>query len=425
MRILMISSTFPYPPTKGGTEVRTFNLLKYLQREHDVTLVTQYNKNVADTEVEELRKWVSELILFPLPPEPNQTVRLLNILAKGRRFVKSVVKAIPPNVLHRYSPEIQSIVDDYVYNGKCDVITCEHSVNEIYIRPEFKHSVKTLIDIHSSVYGWTRDHLQMGASANAWRDRLYLSLVLKRYEKRYCSKFSDIVVTTEDDRQEFLKLRPDLDIQVIPNGVDLDIFTPRVSDPGGYKLIFVGAMDASHNIDAARFFAIEVLPEVRRRYPQTTFIIAGARPTPEVMKLGEHPGVKITGRVSSIAEYLHQSTICVVPLRTGFGIKNKTLEAMAAGVPVVASDRGLEGLVVDGTDIPLRAFRGNQPGEYVDAISKLFANPQLRSELSHNAREFIENQFTWERAGEGYQQVCVGKVNTGNKKIQSKISEET
>ncbi len=414
MRILMLSSTFPYPPTRGGTEVRTFNLLKYLQRHHDLTLITQYNKDTDDAEVEELRRWVSELILFPLPSKPNQTVSFSNILAKGRRFVDSVVKATPPNVLHRYSPEIQSIVDDYVHNGKCDVITCEHSVNEIYIRPEFKHSVKTAIDIHSSVCGWIRDHLEMGASPNAWRDRLYLSLVLKRYEKRYCSKFSDIVVTTEDDRQEFLKLRPDLDIQVVTNGVDLDIFTPRINDPGGYKLIFVGAMDASHNIDAAKFFAIEVLPELRKRYPEVTFIIAGARPTPEVIKLAEYLGVEVTGRVTSITEYLHKSTVCVVPLRTGFGIKNKTLEAMAAGVPVVASDRGLEGLTVDSVDTPLRALRANQPVEYVEAISKLFANPQLRSELSHNARQFIENHFTWESAGELYEQICAGKVNSSH-----------
>ncbi len=69
-----------------------------------------------------------------------------------------------------------------------------------------------------------------------------------------------------------------------------------------------------------------------------------------------------------MVEYIHQSTICVVPLRTGFGIKNKTLEAMAAGVPVVGSDRGLEGLAID---VPLRALRANQPTEYISAISQL------------------------------------------------------
>ncbi|MFH7028193.1 MAG: glycosyltransferase family 4 protein [Heteroscytonema crispum UTEX LB 1556] len=412
MRILMLSSTFPYPPSRGGTEIRTFNLLKYLHQNHDVTLVTQRHNAVSDAEVEELRKWVGELVVFPLPPEPDNKGGITKLFAKVGRFAESVVKATPANVLYRYSPQIQALVDSYVEAGKCDAITCEHSVNEIYIRPEFRNSVNTVVDVHSSVYGWIRDHLEMGASQNALRDRLYLSLVLDRYEKRYCTKFSNIVVTTEDDRQEFLKLRPDIEIKVIPNGVDLELFPNREQDPGGYKLIFVGAMDASHNIDAARFFAVEVLPELQKRYPEATFYIVGARPTPEVMELQNRPGVVVTGRVDSMAESLHDSCVCIVPLRTGFGIKNKTLEAMAAGVPVVGSDRGLEGLAVDDASVPLRALRANNPDEYVTAISKLFDNPQLRSQLSHNARQLVEIEFTWESAGKRYEQVCLGNANS-------------
>ncbi len=400
----MLSSTFPYPPSRGGTEIRTFNLLKYLQQHHDVTLVTQQHSGVSDEEVAELRKWVQELIIFPLPPEPTQRGGLF---AKAGRFAESVIKATPPNVLHRYAPEIQALVDRYVQDKKCDVITCEHSVNEIYVRPEFRHSVNTVVDVHSSVYGWIRDHLNMGASPNALRDRLYLSLVLARYEKRYCAKFANIVVTTPEDRQEFRQLRPDLEISVIPNGVDLDLFPYRTHDPNGYQLIFVGAMDASHNIDAAKFFAREVFPLVRERYPQATFNIVGAKPTPEILQLQDSPGVVVTGRVPSMVEYLHQSTICVVPLRTGFGIKNKTLEAMAAGVPVVGSDRGLEGLAID---VPPRALRANQPTEYITAISQLWERPELRTELSRNARILVETEYTWESAGKRYEQVCLREI---------------
>ncbi|MBD2436245.1 glycosyltransferase family 4 protein [Nostoc sp. FACHB-110] len=410
MRILMLSSTFPYPPSRGGTEIRTFNLLKYLQQNHSVTLITQNHKDVSSAEVEELRKYVSELIVFPIPPEPQEKNAIARLVGKSVRFLESVLKATPPNVLHRYSPQIQAFVDDYVRLNKCDVITCEHSVNEIYIKPEFRHSVNTVVDVHSSVYGWIRGHLEMGAAQNPLRDRLYLSLVLKRYEQRYCNKFSNIVVTTQDDRQEFLKLRPDIEIEVIPNGVDLELFPYRQQDPGGYKLVFVGAMDASHNVDAARFFAVEVLPKLQEYYPETTFSIVGARPTPEVLDLQKLPGVVVTGRVPSMVEYLHQSSVCVVPLRTGFGIKNKTLEAMAAGVPIVASDRGLEGLAVDIPNKPLRAFRANTPAEYVTAISELFNHPHLRSQLSLNGRQLVESEFTWDIAGKLYEQVLLKKT---------------
>ncbi|NES21290.1 MAG: glycosyltransferase [Symploca sp. SIO3E6] len=403
MNILMLSSTFPYPPSRGGTEIRTFNLLKYLQQRHQVTLVTQRHERVSDTEVEELKNWVSNLVVFPLPAEPSSA----GILGKVKRFTESVAKATPPNVLYRYSAEIQAWVDAYVQAGKCDAIACEHSVNEIYVRPEFQHSVPTVVNVHSSIYGWVSNHLVMGASQNPLRDRLYLALLLARYEKRYCSKFSQIVVTTEDDRQQLLKLSSNSSIKVIPNGVDLSLFPYRQTEPGGYGLIFVGDMSAEHNIEAARFFTLEVLPKLQQHYPDTTFTIAGAKPTPEVLNLGNNPGVIVTGRVPSIVEYLHQAKVCVVPLRTGLGIKNKTLEAMAAGVPVVGSDRGLEGLTVDGVATPLRALRANQAEEYLDAISKLFEDAEMRSQLSHNGRVLVEQEYTWEKAGQLYEQVLV------------------
>jgi polysaccharide biosynthesis protein PslH len=406
MNVLMLSSTFPYPPSRGGTEIRTFNLLNYLAQRHSVTLITQRHPGVTDTEVEALRNLVHELVWFPLPEALAASNRLRQLVGKAQRLIVPYVKGTPQNVLHRYLPQIQAWVDDAVQAKRFDVVTCEHSVNEIYIRPEFRRSLGTVVNVHSSVYAWTRNHLEMGASSHPWRDRLNLSL-LRRYEQRYCAKFAQVVVTTAEDGNEIQQLYPAAPIQIIPNGVDLDLFPVRQSDPSGYELVFVGTMDASHNIDAARFFALEVLPQLRQRYPEATFKIVGARPTSEVLALAHQPGVIVTGQVASIAELLHKATVCVVPLRTGFGIKNKTLEAMAAGVPVVSSDRGLEGLSVDVPNLSLRALRANQIEEYINAISRLFEDAELRRHLSQQGRSLVETDYTWERVGQRYEQALI------------------
>jgi glycosyltransferase involved in cell wall biosynthesis len=88
-------------------------------------------------------------------------------------------------------------------------------------------------------------------------------------------------------------------------------------------------------------------------------------------------------------------------------MKFKTLESMAAGVPVVASDRGLEGLNVDGNNVPLRALRANTVEENVTAIARLFESAELRETLSGNGRALIEEQYTWERAGKDYERVLI------------------
>ena len=468
MKILMLSSTFPYPPSRGGTQVRTFNLLQYLSLRHDVILGTVRSPDVTDAQIDTLRQQVAELAVFPNPQEPPQPPLVnggptlhqgleegflasplappqlplgkggptlhqgleesflpppLNqggteggfseIIGKFHRFSRFLLSGTPPNVLSSYSQAMQNWADELVTAGKCDAVTCEHSVNEIYVRPEWRQKVLTVANIHSSVWGTCREMLATGTSEKPLRDRLNLPL-LARYEKRYCSKFSRIVATTSTDREQLLELlsppvrvRGKQDffvppIDVIPNGVDLAQFPYRSIDPGGHTLIFAGAMNNLPNIDAARFLSLQILPPLQQRYPDATLTLVGASPVPSVLALGKLPGIQVVGRVQRVAEYLHQAAVCVVPMRIGFGIKNKTLEAMAAGTPVVASDRGLEGLVVDGGPQPRRALRANKVDEYVEAITSLFENQQLRQELSVSARSLVESQYTWEIIGRQY-----------------------
>lgn len=394
MKILMISATFPYPPSRGGTQIRTFNLLKKLSQRHQITLVTQRSADVTEEEILGLRQWVAELFVFVRSPEDKR-----GTWGKFQRFSRFAIEGTPPSVLSYQIPEMQEQIDRLIASGSFDVLTCEHSANEIFVRPQWRNQLRTVVNVHSSVYGTCRQQVETGTAENLSRDRFYLPL-LRRYEHRYIQKFSTLVVTTEEDRQQLQELNPKSHIEVIPNGVDLNLFPLRTIDPGGHHLIFVGGMDNIANIDAVCFLARSIFPQIRQCYPQATLFLVGANPVSEVLELANVPGVTVTGRVPSMAEYLHPATVCVLSMRIGYGIKNKTLEAMAAGVPVVGSDRALEGLAVES---PLRALRANTVAEYIEAIIRLFEQPQLRSELSRNGRSFVESDYTWERAGLSYE----------------------
>ncbi|HTL89884.1 MAG TPA: glycosyltransferase family 4 protein, partial [Leptolyngbya sp.] len=297
MNILMLSTTFPYPPTKGGTQVRTFHLLKYLSQAHNVTVLTQRSEDVSDAEIKALRECVGELVVFEKATQTSN---------KFQRFADFLIKGTPPSVRSNYSPKMQAWIDQHI--DQFDAITCEHSVNEIYVRPEFQQ--QKIVNVHSSVYGTCKNLLQTGTSENPLRDRMNLPL-LQRYEKRFCRKFSTIVVTTDDDRTQLQNFNPNADISVIPNGVDFAAFPYRTADPGGHHLIFIGAMDNLANIDAAKFLSLEILPAIQTIYPDTTVSIVGARPTAEILQLGTIENITVTGKVDSIADYLHQSTVCV------------------------------------------------------------------------------------------------------------------
>ncbi|MEL6939464.1 MAG: glycosyltransferase [Cyanobacteria bacterium J06598_1] len=405
MNILMLSATFPYPPTRGGTSVRTFNLLKHLKEQgHRISLATLRTKHVSDEEVAALGEWVDELAVFPQIPKESQ--------AKGKwaqiaRLGEFALEGTPPSVSSTHSPRMQKWVDEKIASQQFDAITCEHCVNEAYLPPDILSYIPVaVVNIHSSVYGTCAHQLAGGMAEKPWRDRINLPL-LKRYEHRYCQKFSDLVVTTTEDCQQIAEISGKESIHVISNGVDLEAFTPRQQDPGGHKLVFIGAMDNLPNIDAVTYLAKDIFPLVQQQYPDATLSLVGSRPVPAVQELANIPGVVVTGRVPEMTPYLHESTVCVVPMRTGYGIKNKTIEAMAAGIPVVASDRGLEGLDVDNDNIPKRALRANTPEESAQAIGQLFESAALRQQLSENGRRMIEAGYTWAIAGEQYEKVLM------------------
>ncbi|MEM8780085.1 MAG: glycosyltransferase family 4 protein, partial [Cyanobacteria bacterium P01_G01_bin.49] len=185
------------------------------------------------------------------------------------------------------------------------------------------------------------------------------------------------------------------------------VFPKRRQNQNGRRIAFFGAMDKPANIDAACFFSLKVFPKIRQRYPEATLDLVGSRPVTEVLKLDEISGVHVTGQVPDVLDYLHQTTVCVIPLRKSQGTKMRTLEALATGTPVVASDYGLEGLAVDGPGLPLGAMRANEIDEYVYGIGRLFQEPKLREKLSHNGRALVEKEYTWEKMGQRYEQVVL------------------
>jgi len=155
-------------------------------------------------------------------------------------------------------------------------------------------------------------------------------------------------------------------------------------------------MDYRANIDAVTHFAREVWPQLRERHPQLIFTIVGREPAPEVRRLAGLPGVEVTGTVEDVRPYYYDALLAVIPLRVGGGSRLKILEAMAAGVPVVSTRLGAEGIEVkDGKNIVL-ADTGD---ELQSAINNLVIDEERRRELAAGGRALVLAQYDWSRLG--------------------------
>jgi len=221
------------------------------------------------------------------------------------------------------------------------------------------------------------------------------------YEQACLDTYPVSTVVSPHDRDRLVEMRPNAEVHVIPNGVDLEMFQPLpdVQEHPG-NLIMFGNMDFLPNVDASIRLAREILPLVRQRHPQATVTIIGTNPLPEVQELAQLPGVEVTGRVEDLKPWIQRSSMLVAPMRFGAGIKNKVLESMAVEKPVVTNATGVEAMHAE---VAALLTLAESSEEFAAAISDLLDQPEKRASLGKQGRETMARLHSWETAAEAYE----------------------
>jgi glycosyltransferase involved in cell wall biosynthesis len=152
-------------------------------------------------------------------------------------------------------------------------------------------------------------------------------------------------------------------------------------------------MDYRPNIDAVVWFCNEILPIVQTEIPTANFTICGSRPAPAVRRLAKRRSVTVTGWVADARPYLDRAEIFVAPLRMARGVQNKLLEALAMGLPCVASTAAWSGTVIaDGQGI----LATDEPREFARQVVDLLRDGGRRAEMACKARAAAEANYHWE-----------------------------
>jgi sugar transferase (PEP-CTERM/EpsH1 system associated) len=230
---------------------------------------------------------------------------------------------------------------------------------------------------------------------------------LSVYERKVAEAFDHSIFVTDSEVKIFKNKNPHIkNVTAISNGVDLDYFSSTFSQEQSARsqapetgnqqpiIVFPGAMDYYANVDGVVWFTKEVLPLIKREVSEIQFYIVGGNPKKAVLSLSLNNGVKVTGYVPDMREYLNKATVVVVPLRIARGIQNKILEAMAMGIPVVATPQAFDGIEAQ-PDRDLLLGEGAE--KFAEGVIQLIRKVALRKSLSDNARRTVEENYCWSK----------------------------
>lgn len=379
MEILYATQRVPFPPNRGD-KLAAYHAVRHLARSHRVTVAAPADSSQELENAEALRGLGVDVLTAALPPWRSRLAVVRALLA-GR----------PLSPAFFASEELQAGIARRAALRAFDVAVSFSSSTGPYVAGLATPFVADFVDLDSRKWA-------LYAAARPWPlSRLYALEEgrLLRYERELAGQAYRTLVRTEAERQDCVRLIPGGRFEVLRNGVDLDYFVPAAAPATALGVVFTGVMDYFPNVEAVRFFCGEVWPLVIREEPRATFTIVGSRPTHAVRALARHPGVVVTGFVPEVLPFLHGARLAVAPLRLARGVQNKVLEAMAAGLPVVATRAAFRGVGCSEGEGVLVA---EAPEELAALVLRLLRDPALALEQGAAGRRYVERHHRWEDA---------------------------
>ncbi len=382
-KLLYLVHRLPYPPNKGD-KVRSYHLLKHLVAHHEVYLGTFIDDPEDAVHIERLRAMCAGLFVAPLNPRRARIASLAG-LARGAPLTISYYRDAG---LTRWAEAVASehdIAATVVFS----------SAMAQHVPAALKRPVLVdFVDVDSAK--WT---------AYATEHRWPLSWVYRRegerllaFDRALAARSTRSFFVTHKEAELFRQMAPECApvVDHFGNGVDTDFFAPDAARPSPFSaneiaLVFTGAMDYWPNVDAVTWFAQDVLPTLRQRWPLLRLHIVGRSPTRAVLALAGE-AISVTGTVPDVRPYLQHAAVVVAPLRLARGIQNKVLEAMAMGRPVVAATACTEALAAGPDEGLLPA--ADTP-DYLRHIESLLKAPDEAKRLGQAARRCVLARFGW------------------------------
>ena len=365
MNILFVTPEPPFAPT-NGVRLIVASLARELSRQHRLTLLTFGEKSQLSSEHNAYFEHV-------------QTVPPVHV-SRWWKWASSLVDEMPLWVRAYIAPEFRSALRALTAARAFDVAHFDTGLVAPYLDAV---SMPTILAPHDCLTAFLEQAIRHAPRrAERIAARLQISK-MRRFEATYDACATRVVMVTERERQALRAFAPHVDARVIPNGVDAEFFAPRAVKQIPHSIAFSGVMNYAPNEIAALFFVQTILPHIWLELPETTFTIIGRDPTPRVRALSGDTRIRVTGGMQDLRAELAAHEIIVAPMQAAGGIKNKVLEAMAMGKPIVATPQALEGIDARNEHELVIARNADV---FAQQCVRLLRDETERARLAHNAR---------------------------------------
>jgi len=391
MKILMVSSYLPYPLFSGG-HIRLYNIIKNLSEKHEITLVCEKRENQNQADINNVAKICKKLITVDRKKQWS-----------AKNIIQTALSLGPFLVTGHKSPEMKEAIEKLLLEENFDLI----HVETFYVMQNLpKTNIPVVLVEHNIEYLVYERFVKK--SPVLFKPFLYLDILkLKRAEMYFWKKAKKIIAVSKKEAE----LMNRVDVEVVPNGVDLDKFKMKKLPPSqnGKRILFIGDFKWIQNRDSIVYIIKNIWPRISAKNPDLKLWVVGREIPDSIKKLGNSSIIFDENAPDETQLIFQSADILLSPIRVGGGTNFKILESMASGTPVITTALGNEGInAKDREEIIIC----EKPEEFVSKALLLLSDDYLYEKLSRNGRKFIEKNFDWKNIAQELDNIYVSLVGS-------------
>lgn len=402
MRILFLTQVLPYP-LDAGPKTRAYYVLRYLARQHEVTLVSFVRAADPPEAVEHLRQHCTAVHTVPIARSRVKDIGYLaQSLLTGQPFIiardHSAAMQARLSALLQDEPPFDVIHGDQLWMAPYVLYARGHAAPA---RP------LTVLDQHNAVY------MILRRLAQSERNPLKRWLAgqeaekLAAFEADICTRCDRVVWVTHEDYAAVAAVSPHRDALInsgiIPIAVDPVANPVIVRAPQVRRVTFLGGLHYPPNAQGVCWFAEHIFPQVLAQAPDAVLTVIGRQPPSALADLGIPPAnLDVPGYVDDPRPYLGETAAFIVPLLAGGGMRVKILDAWSWGLAIVSTTVGAEGICTrPGANLLL----ADDPADFANAVVALLQDHELNRRISEAGRASVAENYDWRTVYRAWDQV--------------------